>query len=205
MMNGTVGKRIIVVGSSNAGKSTLGERVAELLNAPFIELDGLHWEPGWIEAKDDVFRARVRQAIAPESWVIAGNYLRQQQDVSWPEAETIVWLDLSMPTVLGRCIRRTWRRWRTQEVLYGGENREIFWEHLMLWNPEKSLIAHILKTHRARRRLLEADARDHRWAHLRFIRLRSEAEVNLWLSDLLRPGTLADDSPDQEPVTAEPA
>jgi len=172
---------MIVVGSSNAGKSTLGAQLAEWLAVPFIELDGLYWEPGWLEAEREVFRERVRQAIAPESWVMAGNYRQQQQDVSWPVADTIIWLDLSMSTILRRCARRTWQRWRTQEVLYGGENRENFREHLMLWNTDKSLFAHIVSTHRERRRFLEAAAIDPRWAHLTFIRLRSQDEVDRWL------------------------
>ncbi len=119
-MERPIGKRIVVIGSSNAGKSTLAEQLAERLNAPFIELDGLHWEAGWVEAGRDVFRERVRKAIEPASWVMAGNYTHQQQDISWPVADTIVLIDLSLPTVLRRCVRRTWQRWRTQEVLYGG-------------------------------------------------------------------------------------
>ena len=58
-----LGKRIIVIGSSNAGKSTLGLQLAEYLHASFIELDALYWEPGWIAASDEVFRERVRRAI----------------------------------------------------------------------------------------------------------------------------------------------
>lgn len=177
-MEQIVGKRIIVVGSSNAGKTTFASRLAAQLRVPFIELDALHWEPGWVEADDDVFRERVRRAIQPEScWVIEGNYISQQQHVSWPAADTIVWLDLDLSTVLSRCIRRSWRRWRTQEVLYGGSNRENGWEHLMLWNTEKSLPAYVVKTHRRRRREFEAMMRDPRWSHLTFIRLRSVGEI----------------------------
>jgi adenylate kinase family enzyme len=177
-----VGKRVIIVGSSNAGKTTFGARLAERIGAPFIELDGLHWEPGWVEAEREVFRERVRRAIASESWVIDGNYRDQQQDVSWPLADTVIWLDLPLATVLRRCAVRTWRRWRRQERLYGGTNRENIWEHLALWNTEKSLFSYTLKTHRARRRIFEAAIRDPRWAHIRFIRLRSVAEVDRWLA-----------------------
>jgi hypothetical protein len=83
---------------------------------------------------------------------MAGNYLAKQQEVSWPRADTIVWLDLSLATLLRRCVRRSWRRWRSQERLYGGDNRERFVEHLMLWDTDRSLIAHITRTHRRRRR-----------------------------------------------------
>lgn len=180
-MDQHVGKRIIVTGSSNAGKSTLAECLASRLGVPYIELDALHWEPGWVEAKLDVFHDRIYAATEPESWVMAGNYLSKQQDVSWPRADTIVFLDLSLPTLLQRCISRSWRRWRSQEALYG-ENREDFWEHLMLWDTEKSLIAHIIRTHRRRRRDYDVMSRDPRWAHLSFIRLRSVDEIEDWLA-----------------------
>src|SRR5688500_3597481 len=49
-----IGKRIIVVGSSGSGKSTLGEQLAARLDVPFIELDALYWEPGWVEAEREV-------------------------------------------------------------------------------------------------------------------------------------------------------
>jgi adenylate kinase family enzyme len=179
-----IGRRIIVIGSSNAGKSTLAEQLAERLDVPFIELDALHWEPGWVEAEREVFRERVRRAIAPAAWVMAGNYTRHQLDVSWPVADTIVWLDLDLHVVLRRSIRRSWRRWRSQEPLWGGDNRENFWKHLMLWNTNESLIAYIARHHRSRRRMYEALLRDPRWSHITFIRLRSPQEIARWFDSV---------------------
>jgi hypothetical protein len=147
-------------------------------------LDALHWGPRWVAADPEVFRECVRRAIEPESWVMAGNYLAAQQHVSWPVADTIVWLDLSMPTLLRRAAARSWRRWRTQEGLWGSDNRENFWEHLMLWNTDKSLFAHMLKTHRARRRATQSFMRDPRWSHLTFIHLRSVQQIERWLAGI---------------------
>jgi len=177
-----IGKRIIVVGNSNAGKSTLAQQLAERLGVPFIELDALYHGPNWTPAEPEVMRAAVRRAIEPESWVMAGNYLDAQQEVSWPVADTIVWLDLSLPKVLRRAVVRSWRRWRTQEDLWGTGNRENFWEHLMLWSTDKSLFAHMIKTHRDRQRYFAAFMRDPRWAHLTFIHLRSQQEVERLLA-----------------------
>jgi adenylate kinase family enzyme len=175
-----VPRRLIVIGSSNAGKTTLAERLASIMAVPLIELDALHWESGWREAAITVFQDRVRAATEVDRWVMAGNYLAKQQHLSWPRADAIVWLDLDLTTLLRRCVRRSWKRWRNQERLYGGDNRERFVEHLMLWDTDRSLIAHILRTHRRRRRDYEAMSHDPRWAHLTFIRLRSEAEIEDW-------------------------
>lgn len=178
------GRRVIVIGSSGSGKSTLGERLAARLGAPFVELDALFWEPGWKMAEDEVFRERVRQATAGESWVLAGNYTNRQLDVSWPRADTIIWLDMPLAVVLPRVIRRCWQRHRSQENLWGTENRENFWNHLKLWKTDESLISYTIKTHRSRRRLFERHTRDPRYAHLTVIRLRSPEEVGQWWRNL---------------------
>ncbi len=112
---------------------------------------------------------------------MAGNYTGKQQHVSWPRADTIVWLDLPLATVLRRAGLRTWRRWRHHEELWNG-NRESLREYLSLWNTDKSLLAYSVKTHRSRRRTFEAAMRDPRWAHIAFVRLRSPEDVSSWLA-----------------------
>ncbi|BAY66273.1 topology modulation protein [Calothrix brevissima NIES-22] len=57
-------QRISVVGTTGSGKTTLARQISQCLNIPHVELDYLHWEPNWIEAANDVMRARVTQAIS---------------------------------------------------------------------------------------------------------------------------------------------
>lgn len=40
-------KKINVVGTSGSGKSTFARMLANQLNAPYIEMDALHWLPEW--------------------------------------------------------------------------------------------------------------------------------------------------------------
>lgn len=181
-MSSSPAQRIIIVGSSNSGKSTLGQRLATRMNVPFIELDALYWQPGWVEPEIDEFRERVCRAIHGDSWVLAGNY-SLQVDISWPLADMVIWLDLPLLIALRRCIVRSWRRYRSQELLWG-TNREKFWEHLMLWNPKKSLISYTIVRHRARRRWYEEQMRDARWSHIVFVRLTSVEEIEQWVAAL---------------------
>jgi adenylate kinase family enzyme len=178
----TLTRRVIVIGSSNSGKSTLAEWLAARIGARFIELDALNWEPNWVIAETEIFRERVRRAIACDSWVIAGNY-STQQGISWPLADTIIWLDLPLRTVLRRCVVRTCQRYRSQELLWG-TNRENFWEHLMLWDQNKSLFTYTLVNHRSKRKRFQAEMRDPRWSHITFVRLRSTKEVEEWKAHL---------------------
>ncbi|MCJ7434238.1 MAG: hypothetical protein MUO77_12195 [Anaerolineales bacterium] len=47
-------QRLIIIGTTSSGKSTLAERLSKKLNLDFIELDALHWEASWVEAPDDI-------------------------------------------------------------------------------------------------------------------------------------------------------
>jgi adenylate kinase family enzyme len=40
-------KRVVVIGNSGGGKSTLARRVAAQLDCPHVEVDSLLWQPGW--------------------------------------------------------------------------------------------------------------------------------------------------------------
>ena len=115
-------RRVVVVGATGAGKSTLAGRLAQGLDVPFVELDALFWGPQWTPAVPDDFRARVDATSAGPAWVIAGNY-GAVRDLRWPRADTIVWLDYPLPLVLARLTARTLRRGITREILWNG-NRE---------------------------------------------------------------------------------
>ena len=82
-------KRIVVIGTTSAGKSTLAEQLARRLDANFIELDALHWEADWAEASLEVFRERVEVATKAERWIVAGNY-HVVRDLIWPKAEAVM-------------------------------------------------------------------------------------------------------------------
>lgn len=177
-MPSPIGSRIVVLGVTGSGKSTLAERLSRALEVPFVELDALNWEPNWhslAEHDPDEFLRRILEATAGEGWVVAGSYSTHSEPTFWPRLEAVVWLDLPLPLVLYRQITRSWRRWRTQELLWG-TNTENFWTHFKLWSPD-SLIHWAFRTHWSKRRRLTAYMADPRWAHIRFIRLTSPSEV----------------------------
>jgi adenylate kinase family enzyme len=180
-MNMFPDRRLIVVGTTSSGKSTLARQLANRIGADFIELDALHWEPNWIGAKPDVFRARVETAVSSPSWVVAGNY-DVVRDTIWPHAQVIIWLDYPFHIVLWRLFARTMRRSILQEELWNG-NRENLWMHLRLWSDE-SLFRWLFKTYWRRKReypLLFALPEN---THLRIIHFKHPKETEQWLNDL---------------------
>jgi adenylate kinase family enzyme len=180
-MHPGLGRRVIVIGASCSGKSTLGERLSQRLGVAHIELDALYWQPNWQHPEVETFREHVAAAVGQPGWVVSGSYLRQQQDVSWPLAESVVWIDLPLRVTVPRLVGRTWRRSRRNDVLWGS-NRETFWRHLKLWDEEASLIAYTVRHDRERRERYLRCMADPRWAHLRFFRLCSQREVDGWLA-----------------------
>jgi hypothetical protein len=94
----------------------------------------------------------------------------------WPRADTVVWLDLPLHTVLARMVRRSWRRWRKRELLWGS-NREPILKFLRFWDPNCSLFAFTVATYGERRRRYLQEMANPRWSNIRFIQLRSGAAV----------------------------
>ncbi len=82
--------RVIVVGTTGSGKTTLAGALARKMACPFIELDALFWNPGWVKTPPDEFRRRVAEAIAQERWAAGGNY-GTARDLVWQRADTLVW------------------------------------------------------------------------------------------------------------------
>jgi adenylate kinase family enzyme len=179
-----IGERIVVIGNTSSGKSTLGARLADTIGGAHIELDALFWRtPGWQPPEDSDFRAAIRDAIesAPR-WASSGNYLSHgAQDILWPLADTLIWLDMPLTTVLPRVVSRSWRRWRDDELLWGTQ-RESFWKHLKLWDTEESLISFAIRYHRPKQRQYAAEFADPRWEHLRKYRLRSPRAVEAFVA-----------------------
>jgi len=180
-MNTLPSHRIVVVGTTSSGKSTLAGQLAKISGADFIELDALHWEPNWVEAPDEVFRQRVDKATSSQAWVVAGNY-SVTRDLVWSRAETLIWLDYPFRIVFWRMLTRTIRRAVTKEKLFA-DNVENFWTHMKIWSKD-SLFHWLFKTYWRRKReypMLFALPKN---AHLKVIHFKHPKETEDWLNKL---------------------
>src|SRR4026207_225260 len=85
-------QRVLVMGSSGAGKSTFARRLSDMTGLPFVSLDAMYWKPGWIASDNAEFGhpgaegARGRASASAEfgrrvagvarrpQWVMDGNF-----------------------------------------------------------------------------------------------------------------------------------
>lgn len=181
-----IGKRIHVIGNSASGKSTLAKRLALLLEADFVELDALNWLPNWVglnETNPEELLRRFKDATKGKSWVVAGSYSMFSKQAFWPRLDTVVWLDLPVYVLLWRVLRRSWKRWRSKELLWGS-NVERFWPQLAFWRGSDSLVYWIISAQRHKRMSMLESIADPRWSHIRFVRLTNTREVEAFTSSV---------------------
>jgi len=176
-------RRVSVVGSSGAGKTSLARRLAGVLGVPHVELDGIHHLPGWEPIEPARFLAVVDELTAGDGWVVDGNYRAVVVDGPvFQRADTVVWLDLPRRVSMRQLVGRTARRALRGEELWNG-NRERL-RDVLAWDPHRSVIRWAWTRHADVRQRYADASRDPRWAHLTFVRLDSRRAVEAFLARL---------------------
>jgi len=170
--------RVVVVGTSGSGKSTLARELAQRLDSPHVELDAIHWLPGWVEKDPEKFRLGVRDAVAGDRWVVDGNYARVR-DLVWPRATAILWLDYRFPIVFWRALLRTVSRVVRREVVHG--NRESL---RVAFLSRYGIPWWVVRTHRKRHREFSALFAGSRWGDVPVTVLRSPRDAERFLVEL---------------------
>jgi len=166
--------RIAITGPSGSGKTTLANELAHTLGLRMIEIDALHHGPNWQSCGAEVLRERVSAATGGDDWVADSTYHRMLGDLITDRADTIVWLDLPLPLVLWRLVRRTHVRGKHKVELWNG-NFEPGWRQSTRW-----LIWPAVKAAFRNRR--EFPARFARYEDVR--RLRSDADVRAFVQSI---------------------
>jgi hypothetical protein len=89
-------QRVVVIGNSGGGKSTLSRRLSARLSLPCHEIDALLWQPGWVETPADVYGAEHARLLAGERWIIEGLGRRDSIPMRLARASDIVLIDLPL-------------------------------------------------------------------------------------------------------------
>ena len=164
-------RKILIIGPGGAGKSTLANRLGELLGIEVVHLDRLYWRAGWVETPKDEWRNTVEELTKRDSWIMDGNYsgtLAQR----FAACDAVVFLDLPRALCLWRMLKRvvTYREAARPDMAEGCRERFSLDFARWIWNYPSRSRPKVLA-------LLDSDR-----TGKRIFRLRSPAEVESFLA-----------------------
>jgi adenylate kinase family enzyme len=98
-------RKVLVIGSSGAGKSTFARRLGDITGIEVIHLDKHHWNPDWVETPKPEWRERVAKLIERDSWIMDGNY-GGTMEMRLDACDTVIFLDIPRLQCTWRVIKR---------------------------------------------------------------------------------------------------
>jgi len=166
-------KKILVIGSCGAGKSTLSRKLSFKLNLPIIHLDQEYWKPGWKETPKNEFEARVRELIKRPSYIMDGNYA-STLDIRLSEADHLIFLDYPTRITFWRVLWRIIGNYgKTRPDMTEGclERFDLeFLHYVLMFNLiSRKRITKILEKHKDQ---------------VNIVALKNDKEVNTYLAQL---------------------
>jgi energy-coupling factor transporter ATP-binding protein EcfA2 len=172
-------ERILILGRTGSGKTTLARELAAALQVPHVELDSLYFAPDLSTAPLAVLRERTTAAIAGDRWVTDGNK-RSVRDLVWPRADTVIWLDYPFVVSLWRLAKRARRRTSTIRAQATETGRTgVLYKQLLL--ASRGVLT-ALRSHAGQRREYPRLFADPANQHLAVVRLRSPRAARRWLA-----------------------
>ena len=167
-------RRILVTGTSGAGKTTVAAALSARLGIPHTDIDGLYHGPGWVPRPE--FVADVAALAAREEWVTEWQY-SVVRPLLLARADLLVWLDLTRAAVMRQIVPRTLRRRLRRVELWNGNVEPPLWtlltdrDHILRW---------AWRTHAKTAARVHA-ACSPRTDRPTVVRLRTRREVTAWL------------------------
>ncbi|WP_342359914.1 adenylate kinase [Terrarubrum flagellatum] len=64
--------RIVIIGNSGGGKSTLARKLSAGCDLPHVEIDRLLWREDWSQTPADVYEREHAAAVAGDRWIMDG-------------------------------------------------------------------------------------------------------------------------------------
>ncbi|MQB43127.1 AAA family ATPase [Rhizobium sp. ICMP 5592] len=132
-------ERILVIGCSGGGKSTLSQKIGERFGLVYVSLDrDVRWLPGWAE-RDEIERKRIIVEKAQEErWIMDGTNTTTF-DLRLPRTDLVIWVRMPRLLCLWGAVSR-WFKWigRTRPEMAPGCPEKIEWQFLrFIWTFEQ--------------------------------------------------------------------
>ena len=152
-------RKVIIIGSPGAGKSTFARKLREKTGLPLYYLDLIWHRPDCTNISTEEFDTRLKEILAEDCWIIDGNYLRTLE-MRLKACDTIFLLDYPADVCLQGAEERigTEREdlpWVEQE--FDGEFRQWITDFSRDQRPE---ICRLLEQYREGRKIVVFHSRE---------------------------------------------
>lgn len=107
-------KKVVIIGSGGAGKSTFARRLHEITGLKLIHLDQLYWKPNWAEPSKADWETLLKTELEKDEWIMDGHF-GGTLELRLKYCDTAIFLDLPRTV----CVYRAVKRW----IKYYGTNR----------------------------------------------------------------------------------
>lgn len=167
-------KRILIIGSSGAGKTTLSKRLSEKTGLKIIHLDKIYWKPNWTEPEKDEWKKTLEKILrGGDAWIMDGNY-SNTLEMRVPACDTIIFLEMPAAVCVYRVLKRVaFSYGKTRDDMAADCAEQFDWEFIKwIWdfsNRSKPKIEKILRRYETEKTI---------------IRLRSKREVEDFLTKI---------------------
>lgn len=115
-VRGLLMEKIVIIGSSGAGKTTLARNLGSILKIKVFHLDRVLWRRDWEKIARERRIDILEKLVMDRQWIIEGTYPLSSESVL-KAADTIIFLD--MPFLL--CLKRVFKRHREKH----GRRRDL--------------------------------------------------------------------------------
>lgn len=106
-------QRVLVIGCSGGGKTTLSRRIAASFAMEFQSLDrDVRWLPGWTERAKDEQRTIIQDLATRDRWVMDGSGA-STFDIRLPRTDLVLWVRVPRRVALFGLAKRVLRHFGT--------------------------------------------------------------------------------------------
>ena len=131
--------RIMVIGCSGGGKSTLSPKIAEKFDLRYISMDrDVLWLPGWVLRSREAQRPLIEELVAGARWILDGNN-SSSFDIRLPRTDLVLWVRMPRWLCLWGALSRAIRHYgQTRADMAPGCPERLDWGFLRyIWDFER--------------------------------------------------------------------
>ncbi|ACM26488.1 DNA topology modulation kinase FlaR-like protein [Rhizobium rhizogenes K84] len=139
-------KRVLVIGCSGGGKSTLSQKIGKRFGLSYVSIDrDVLWLPGWKQRDKMEQRKIIAEKILGARWIMDGTN-PSTFDIRLPRTDIVIWVRMPRLLCIWGALSR-WLKWvgRTRPEMAPGCPEKVDWEFLQfIWTFEEKFTPRVL-------------------------------------------------------------